>query len=46
MMGTEMPLEIRNGSRVDDSHTIVTIPVGDMQRIAGVWLAMRIIRLP
>jgi hypothetical protein len=46
MMGTQIPLEVRHGSRVDDSHTIVTIPVGNRQRIAGIWLAIRVVRLP
>jgi hypothetical protein len=35
MMGTGMPLGVRNGSSVDDSHTIVTIPIGEKQRMTG-----------
>jgi hypothetical protein len=35
MMGTEMPLEVRNGSRVDGSHAIVTIHDGETCRAAG-----------
>jgi hypothetical protein len=35
MMGTEMPFEVRNGSRVDGSHTIGTIRDGEMCRAAG-----------
>jgi hypothetical protein len=37
MMGTEMAFEVRNGSRVDASHTIGTIHDCETCHAAGCW---------